>query len=63
MKEIISSQIKWPKKIEQESKEEIKKELEELKKDMFEIKNFIENFEKKFTQLVIELAKREYYRR
>jgi len=64
MKEIISHQIKWPKKIEQElNKEEIKKEFEGLKKDMAEIKEFIENFEKKFTQLVVELTKREYYRR
>ena len=47
----------------QYSNEEIRKEFEELKKDMAEIKEFIENFEKKFTQLVVELAKREYYRR
>ena len=64
MKEIISRQVKWPKKMEQEpNKEEIRREFEELKKDMAEIKEFIENFEKKFTQLVVELAKREYYRR
>ena len=43
--------------------EEIKKEFEELKKDISEIKVFIKNFGGKFTQLVIELAKREYYRR
>ena len=64
MKKIISRQVKWPKKMEQESnKEEIRREFEELKKDMAEIKEFIENFEKKFTQLVVELAKKEYYRR
>jgi len=47
----------------QYSNEEIKKEFEGFKKDMAEIKEFIENFGKKFTQLVVELAKREYYRR
>ena len=47
----------------QYSNEEIKKEFERIKKDMAEIKKFIENFEKKFTQLVVELAKKEYYRR
>jgi len=47
----------------QYSNEEIRKEFEGLKKDMAEIKKFTENFEKKFTQLVVELAKREYYRR
>ena len=45
------------------NEEEIRREFEELKKDMAEIKEFIENFEKKFTQLVVELARREYYRR
>ena len=43
---------------------ESEKNLKNLKKkDMAEIKEFIENFEKKFTQLVVELARREYYRR
>ena len=62
MKEIISRQVKWPKKMEQEpNKEEIRREFEELKKDMAEIKEFIENFEKKFTQLVVELARKNKY--
>jgi len=44
------------------SNEKIRKEFEELKKDMAEMREFIENFEKKFAQLIVELAKREYYR-